>query len=117
MDGFRVHVRGDKQEQFDAAVRLAFAGRRQLTHWLVKDEWLYLYWHGSEGATPLPSPMKADHAIPFVWGWLEGQEPADRRPDIDGTVSPRGFEVETTDEGMWSYAFARVRKIWALYGK
>ena len=117
MDGFKVHVRGDKREQFDLAMRLAFSQYEKVTHWIVTQGWLQLLWHADKGATPLPSPMKVEQAIPFVWGWWSDQEPQGNAPDIDGSVEPCGFEVESLGDDAWSYVFVRVRRVWALYGK
>jgi hypothetical protein len=115
MSNSTVHVCGCRPGTLGRAIGLAMDGGTAAA-WADVGEWIVFYWHESKGLK-LPSKMGQEAVAGLVASWLLSQEPRDKRPDIDGSVS-KGFELTTEQPDRFdSYEQFRVRPIWAEHHK
>ena len=127
MDNFKVSIEARSKSAFVAAMELVFAGSwndlgeclRKATAYSQEDSTLTLYWGDvptrPDGAKPLPYPLDTTAAINFAWDWLQTVRPAEKEPDIDGTIRPEAWRVENSEA--LDRVICRVSKRWALYHK
>lgn len=79
---------------------------------------LVLFWHESGGGTPLPAPMDAEAAIPFIKAWL-AEADYGKQPDHDGD-NGKGWRIYNEAWGHVArnhYAFVAIEPEWIMYGK
>lgn len=106
-DNYMVDVIGERREQFELAMKLAFAGRQGATHWAkTKAGALLFFWAPPDKDSKfawieefgsLPATMNAEVATVFAWDWLQKAPINEPEPDHDGD-NHRGWRVSTTDD-------------------
>lgn len=107
-DNYMVDVIGEHREQFELAMRLAFAGHESgATHWAkTKAGALLFFWAAPDKDSKLawieefgglPAPMDVETATVFAWDWVKKAKITEREPDHDGD-NHRGWRVSTTDD-------------------
>lgn len=106
----------DEEDDLISALKILFRNgpNGKATHWkITSDGWLYLMWVDGEGSIPFPAELSSDESLVFLKSWLNKQKPSGSPPNHDGSNDPNGYEIEAVH----SYAFMRIRKVWAQYYK
>lgn len=117
-----VKVRGESQEDFLLAMRLA-AGESQASHYKIAGNKMIVYWsapESTEGASSLPYPMRGKPLADFVWNWFSTEANWPPEPDHDGSNS-RGWYLDTGNEwghvGSSFYSLFSLETSWLMHGK
>jgi len=125
MDNFKIDVISEGKEAFTLALKIALSRYSKVTHYYVDAKrGMVLYWTDPKetGVTKLPFDMKLEHAVDFVWGWLQEGADFGAQPDHDGD-NGKGFRVSTDSWGRVAnvpgefYTIAAIQPVWAMYGK
>jgi len=128
MDNFRVRVRSEGREHFDATMKIIFVGKYSpslATHYEKKGgNRFVLYWASSsvpKTASPLPTKLDWKAAADLLWHWLMHEADYGPEPDHDGS-NGKGWQIATR-QGCneephleWS-AIMELQPEWAWYGK
>lgn len=133
MDNFHVDITSEGHEQLVLAIQILWGVRltpRTATHYRVDAaKGLIFYWmdpyaggsrkvEPARAVIPLPFPMKADLAVPFIEAWLN-QADYGREPGHDGS-NGHGFRAYVEEWGRVKgedCSFAAFKPQWAWYGK
>lgn len=133
---YRLFLEACGKEAFQAAISITFDDTTKAVGWRTleapdreeeyetteeinkkpKHKWLALCWHLDKDVNPFPYEMDLHDSINFLWSWLQRNKPADKAPDLDGSVEPHAFRIESQSL-CWNYDIVRVRPAWAEYGK
>jgi len=124
MDNFYIDIRAEGRSAFEVALKLAWRRHGKATHYLIDPKAGMVLFSSApsngRGAAPLPYPMDADAALPFVWNWLEGVDRGPQ-PDHDGD-NGKGWRLHVANgwghvEGFGWQSVVAAQPIWAMYGK
>ncbi len=105
-------------------IAFSHAPGKKAVGWMVQNmeerklKRLVLFWSDDPAMTPLPAPLEAKDAEPFVKAWLS-QQNYGPQPDHDGD-NGKGWRVYCESWGHVAYnyrAFVAIEPVWLMYGK
>lgn len=124
MDNQRIDVTWEGKERFYTLLSMAVEaspGCKVASYWADDEHGLVFRWHdgsSSRSSTKFPTPVNAEAACDFAWGWLRTQDYG-KQPDHDGD-NGKGWRIYNESWGHVAsdhYAFIAIQPAWAMYGK
>lgn len=123
----KLHVTSKGRQDLEAALAIAFGGKKAVGYKRLDSLLLFYYWSESH-VVDFVLPVDYKEAAEIAWKWLaQGTTvPKEPKPDIDGHVAPGAFSVDAghfgklSDEDPYLNAdqvLAAVAPQWALYHK